>query len=206
MRFAPVTIGRPSVDPYDARWRSLHQPDAELAHLLTFPLAFVAGTAVLVLWLVLAPFAPVRPEFVQLITVFAVLVPLHELTHAATFPRGTGAGRTTIAFSLRGPRLSAEYDGTLSQARLVTTLLMPMIVISLLPVLATALLGRASTSLALLSLINAVVSSGDLLVAILVLAQVPPAALVRIKGGEILWQVPAAGLSFGPPRTAHPSG
>ena len=182
----------------------MQQPDAELARLLTFPLAFTAGTAVLVLWLVLAPFAPVPPEFGKLISLFAVLVPLHELTRAATFPHGRGAGRTTIAFSLRGARFSAEYDGTLSQARLVATLLMPMIVISLLPVLAAALLGRAATSLALLSLINAVVSSGDLLVAILVWAQVPPAAVVRIKGCEILWQMPAAGFTLGAPSTAHP--
>ncbi len=205
MRFAPVTIGHPPTDPYDARWRSLHQPDAELARLLTFPLAFVAGIAVLVIWLVFAPFAPVPLEFVQLISVFAVLVPLHELTHAATFPRGTGAGRTTIVFSLRRPRLSAEYDGTLSRARLVTTFLMPVLVISVLPVLAAALLGRASTSVALLSLINAVVSSGDLLVTIVVLAQIPPAALVRIKGSEIMWQMPAAGHARGLPQTADPS-
>ena len=61
--------------------RSLQQPDAELAHFLTFPLAFTAGTAVMVLWLVLAPFAPAPIGFVQLVSVFAMLVPLHELTH-----------------------------------------------------------------------------------------------------------------------------
>jgi len=205
MRFAPATIGPPAVDANDARWRSLQQPDAELAHLLTFPLAFTAGTAVLVLWLVLAPFPPDLPEFGTLISLFAVLVPLHELTRAATFPHGRGAGRTTIAFSLREARLSAEYDGTLSQARLVATLLMPVLVISLLPVLAIALLGLASTSVALLSLINAVVSSGDLLVAILVCAQVPRTAIVRIKAGEIIWQTRQRASRLGPPSRTRQS-
>ena len=116
-------------------WRPLCEPDADFAQLLTFPLAFVAGTAILVLWLVLAPFAPVSPGFVQILCVFAALVPLHELTHAATFPQRAPAGHSTLAFSPLRLKLCAEYDGTLSRTRLVTSLVMPLLVISLLPVL-----------------------------------------------------------------------
>ena len=107
MRFAPATIGRRPVDPYDARWRSLRQPDAEFAQLLTFPLAFVAGTAVLVLWLVLAPFAPVSPRgSFSSSSCSRSLVPLHELTHAATLPRSAprDARRSHSRFAGRGSR------------------------------------------------------------------------------------------------------
>ncbi len=205
MRVVFDAIGQSPDDALNRSWRPLCEPDADFAQLLTFPLAFVVGTAILVLWLVLAPFAPVSPGFVQILCVFAVLVPLHELTHAATFPQRARAGHSTLAFSPLRLKLCAEYDGTLSRTRLVTSLVMPLLVISLLPVLVAALLGRGSTSIALLSLINALVSSDDLLVAILVLAQVPPRALIHMSGGHITWQMAMPSGVAGPPRTARES-
>ena len=196
-------VGRPPDDAVRSIGRGDHCASRILfAQLLTLPLAFVAGTAVLVLWLVLAPFAPVSPGFVQILCVFAALVPLHELTHAALLPQAP-AGRSTPA-CVRF-KFCAEYDGTLSRARLVTSLVMPLLVISLLPVLVSALLGRGSTSVALLSLINALVSSDDLLVAILVLAQVPSRALIHMSGGRITWQMAMPSGVAGPPRTARES-
>jgi hypothetical protein len=165
-------------------WRPLREPDPGLAQVLSLPIALTVSTAVVVLWAVLTPFTDPKLDPQSLVATLVVLVPLHELTHAVAFPQSLRSARFTLALW----PWRAHYDGEVSRIRYVTILGMPLVVISVVPALVSAMLGSVSHSVALISLLNALVSSGDVLAGILVLAQVPPEAVIRIRGSVIVWQ------------------
>jgi hypothetical protein len=71
---------------------------------------------------------------------------------------------------------------------------MPLLVLSVLPIVACAALGLAQHDVVVLSLLNALVSGQDVLTMILVLAQVPAHGLVRQRrDATVWWQGPRAG-------------
>jgi hypothetical protein len=71
---------------------------------------------------------------------------------------------------------------------------MPLLVLSLCPLVVCVSLGNGSMHVVLLSLFNAIASSGDVLAIILVLAQVPPDAVIRRDDEITAWRrVPAPG-------------
>jgi len=173
----------------DAAWKPLREPDAELKYALSFPLAFSVSTAVLVLWLLSATtLSEIAIDPLTLVVAFAVLAPLHELAHAAAFPRSTGARPATIAFRPSQFLLTARYSGELSRNRYLCVLAMPFVAISVVPIVAFAMLGYGWSQVALISLLNALISSGDVLTIILVLAQVPPDAVIRNQGDTAVWK------------------
>jgi len=168
----------------DAAWRPLREPDAGLAQVLALPIAVCAGTAVVVLWAILTPFSDPGMTLRSLATTLVVLVPLHELTHAAAFPGSLASSRLVIVVW----PWRVQYDGEVSKARYLWILSMPLLVISVAPAILCAMLGKASPAIALISLVNALASSGDVLAGILVLAQIPPDAVIRTHGSMTLWQ------------------
>ena len=115
-------------------------------------------------------------------------MPLHELTHAASYPSSSAAGRLTIGVWPSRLLFCTGYDGEVSRARYVGVLAMPLLAVSFGPVALCAVLGIESANLALISLLNALASGGDLLAIILVLAQVPEGAVIRQLGWRTVWR------------------
>jgi len=167
-----------------AMWRPLREPDPGLAQVLALPIALTLGTAVVVLWAVLTPFTDPKLNPQSLVATLIVLVPLHEFAHAAAFPRSLRSAQLSIALW----PWRVHYDGELSRHRYLAILAMPLLAISVVPALVCAMLGSVSHPVASISLLNALASSGDVLAGILVLAQVPPEAVIRMRGSVIVWQ------------------
>ena len=73
--------------------------------------------------------------------------------------------------------------------RFLWLLALPFLLLSVLPVLGAAVVGASPQFLVVLTLLNGFASSGDVLAALLVMAQVPVDAVVREQGDEFVWRV-----------------
>ncbi|HEY3267825.1 MAG TPA: DUF3267 domain-containing protein, partial [Armatimonadota bacterium] len=120
---------------------------------------------------------------------FAGLVVVHELIHALVHPM---AGRSPHSVLVFWPRhgFYAHYDGEMSRNRLVAILLMPLLILSIVPLLVSAVTQVSSGWIALVSAFNALCSCADMLLAGLVLSQIPATAIVRFRSWRVLWREP----------------
>jgi hypothetical protein len=89
----------------------------------------------------------------------------------------------------------AGYDAALGRNRLLWVLIAPFVVISLLPGVVAAAAGGAPDVIPAISIVNALLSGGDGLAAMLVLAQIPRKAMVRLDGNVITWSSCSAAYS-----------
>ena len=173
----------------DASWRSLRQPSPWLGNLLALPIGAVAGIAVAVLWFLVTPLRDITPamSLPAFLLAFAGLVVVHELLHALVHPM---AGRSPHSILGFGPSVGfyAHYDGELSRNRLVAILLMPLLIISIVPLLVSAVTQVASGWVALVSAFNAFCACADMLEAGLVLFQIPATGIVRYRSLRIYWR------------------
>jgi hypothetical protein len=175
-------------DTRDVSWRAVREAEPDLMQLFGFQLGLAAASATLVLWLLAIPVAGLALDGTTLVICCLALAPLHELGHAAAFPHATDADRTILEFRPLRLILRAHYTGVLSRNRCVVLLAMPLLALSLAPIGASAILGIAPSEAVVISIFNALVSGGDVLAAILLLAQVPAGALVRMERERTVWK------------------
>ncbi len=154
------------------------------------PMGMVAAGVVAVLWLVITPLqvqdvtsTMSLPAFLVL---FAGIVVVHELLHVVVHPRSGRSPHSIVGF---GPSIGfyGHYGGEMTRNRFVAILLMPVVVISLVPLLVAAVARVATGWVAFISVFNAFCAGTDILLAGLVLFRTPPAAIVRQQGWRTYW-------------------
>jgi hypothetical protein len=124
------------------------------------------------------------PAYLVLI---AGLVIAHELIHALVHPMAGRSPRSILGF-WTSLGFYAHYDGEMSRNRLVACLLMPLLVLSIVPLLVSAVTQVSSAWVAFVSAFNAFCACVDLLLAGSVLIQIPATAIVRFKSWRIYWR------------------
>jgi hypothetical protein len=173
--------------PYDAAWRQVHDIAADVGQVFSVIAGAVLCIAAFALWILAVPFHPVRIDYATLIIAAAIVLFFHELAHAATFTWGRDRGRRVeVVWQKYRPHL--RYHGAVSRARYIAVLLAPLFAITLLPVVASVALSLRSGDLVVISLMNALVSGGDILAAALVLLQVPANGIVQRRGDCVIWK------------------
>ena len=174
----------------DAPWRPLRQPSSIwMEHLLALPMGVVAAVTVAALWFLVTPLRDMTPamSLPTFLLAFAGLVVVHELIHALVHPMAGLSPRSILGF-WAALGFYAHYDGEMSRNRLVACLLMPLLVLSIVPLLVSAVTQVSSGWVAFVSAFNAFCASVDLLLAGSLLFQVPAAAIVRFKSWRIFWR------------------
>jgi hypothetical protein len=189
MRFHLGAIPSPPDFVPDASWRSLRQPSPWLEKLLVLPIGVVAAVVVAVLWFLVTPLRDVTPavSLPAFLLSFAGLVVVHELIHALVHPMAGRSAHSILGFAPRDG-FYAHYDGELSRNRLVAILLMPLLIISIVPLLVSAVTQVSSGGAAFVSAFNAFCSCADLLEAGLILFQIPATRIVRYRSRRIYWR------------------
>ena len=124
------------------------------------------------------------PTFLLL---FAGLVVVHELIHALVHPMAGLSPHSILGF-WASLGFYAHYDGEMSRNRLVACLLMPLLIISIVPLLVSAVAQVSSGWVAFVSAFNALCACVDMLLAGSVLFQIPATAIVRFKSWRIFWR------------------
>ena len=160
------------------------------------PLGIVSALAMVALWVALTPLfnSPLILRFDSMIfpglgiALLLGMIVVHELIHAFVHP-GFGKSVNSV-LGIWPSRLLfyAHYHGELSRARFIAILGMPLIVISIVPLLVCALLGQGSVLWAFISIMNALSACGDLFAIGMLLWQVPRTAIVRNQGWRTYWR------------------
>ena len=119
---------------------------------------------------------------------FAGIVVVHELIHAAVHPMSGRSPHSIVGFWPSGGMIYAHYDGEMTRNRFVAILLMPLVVISFVPLLVAAVAQVPSGRVAFISAFNAFLACADILGAGLVLFQIPATAIVRQQGWRTYWR------------------
>jgi hypothetical protein len=173
----------------DESWKPLREPGPVLMQCFALPLGIAACGVLVLLWIHLTPVAK-TPDVSPILlgAVMVAIFPVHEIIHAAVHP---GAGKSPNSIlGLWPSRLLfyAHYSGELSRNRFITVLGMPLLVISVVPLLVAVLIGHASVTIAFASAFNALAAGGDIFAICLLLFQVPGAATVRNHGWKTYWK------------------
>ena len=174
----------------DAPWRPLRQAPAPwIENLLALPIGVVAAAIVVVLWFVLTPLRDITPamSLPAYLLLFAGFVVIHEGIHALVHPMAGLSPRSILGF-WASLGFYAHYDGEMSRNRLVAILLMPLLIISIAPLLVSAVTQIASGWVAFVSAFNALCACTDMLLAGSILFQIPATAIVRFKSWRIFWR------------------
>ncbi|MGO8931616.1 MAG: DUF3267 domain-containing protein [Limisphaerales bacterium] len=174
----------------DAPWRLLRQPPfPRMQNLLALPIGVAAAVTVAALWFLVTPLRDIKPamSLPTFLLLFAGLVVVHELIHALVHPMAGFSPRATLGFwSSLG--FYAHYDGEMSRNRLVASMLMPLLIISIVPLLVSAVTQVSSGWVAFISAFNAFCASVDIMLTGSVLLQIPATAIVRFKSWRIYWR------------------
>lgn len=154
------------------------------------PLGIAACAAVVTLWIYLTPVTktPVASLPLLLATMLAIF-PVHELIHAFVHPQMGLSRDSILGIWLSRQLFYAHYMGELSRNRFIAILVMPLLLISVVPLVVSALIVHASVTVAFLSSFNVLASGGDIFAICILLLQVPSAATVRNSGWKTYWRL-----------------
>lgn len=189
--------------PKTLGWSAIRSPAAGIGYWL----AALVGLALLVgLWVGLsiwsfamgngggmATASEAAFPWVVMVVVLALFIPLHESLHLLGQP---GWGRSSRSVVVAWPaklRFGVYYEGCMSRRRWLAMRLAPLIILSVLPACVLVML-QVQTSpdvevgLQILIVVNALGSGGDVLAAILVVAQVPRTACLCFQAGRAYWR------------------
>ena len=176
----------------DTSWKPLRQPSPWVALLVALPIGIVAAVVVAVLWLAMTPLqvhdVTSTMSLRGFLISFAGMVVVHELLHVAVHPMSGRSPHTIVGIGGPSTGVYAHYDGEMTRNRFVAIFLMPLVVISFVPLLVAAVAQVSSGWIAFISAFNAFGACADILDAGLILFQIPATAVVRQQGLRTYWR------------------
>jgi len=156
------------------------------------PIGMVAAGMVTVLWLAITPFqlrdVTSTMSWRGFLVSFAGMVVVHEFIHLVVHPMSGRSPHSIVGAGGPTTGVYAHYAGEMTPNRFVAILLMPLVIISFVPLLVAAVAQVSYGWIAFISTFNALAACADTLDAGLVLFQIPPAATVRCRGLRIYWR------------------
>ena len=134
-----------------------------------------------------------------IVVVMILSVLAHELLHAVLHPDSGLSDSTVFFVQWTRLRFGVYYEGRIPRARWLAMRLLPMAVLTFLPVFFYFLVFPwmtfvLETYLVILILTNSLGSGGDLVAAAIVLRQVPPGGVLHFHRGRAYWE-PAEGTT-----------
>jgi hypothetical protein len=187
-------------DPEAQGWNRLREPRPGVLMVSAIPLGMLAALPFVWLWSLIltvpaavgdgsgVSFTVTLPQFVGFVAVIIGGVLLHEALHAVPL---VIAGRSEDLIVGFWSRHLVPYVAFMSALPLRTQLLsgiLPLPVLSGLPLLAALVLPSAAWWLALLSVVNVLGSGADLIMLQLLIRQVPRQAIIRNQGFATWWR------------------
>ncbi|MEM8857159.1 MAG: DUF3267 domain-containing protein, partial [Chloroflexota bacterium] len=161
--------------------------------LIATPIGLGAAGLIGYLWYVLTPLDEFFPNATILTVVWLLLslvliILVHELLHAAAHPKSDPHGISVIGFWPAKVVFYAAYLGPVPRNRFLFTLLLPLFVLSILPLLIAAIFQIESSLLAYISFVNTALAAGDLFGTMLVVYQVSRSAVICNQQHRTYWR------------------
>lgn len=176
----------------DSAWKLVAMPEVRRWQIMAFPVAIINMAFVAALWLLFTPavnplsFFPI-PIIGFVLCLVGVLV-IHELIHSFMHPKAGFSQHSIIGFYPSRMLLYSVYNGEVTKGRFVTTLMMPFICISIIPILISSIFQTYSFWVAYITVLNAFVAAGDIMEICTVLRQAPRNSSLRRNGWSYYWK------------------
>lgn len=186
--------------PEDGGWIRLKEPRFGWLLLMVVPVSVLLVAGLSSAWAVVlrmhdAPSGAqgiVTPAVAVLIALgCGVLIVAHEAIHMLALPQLGLTRETVVGFWPKTLTPYVSYEAETTRARQIAVGLAPFLVLSIAPLLAGLVLGLAPLWIVVMSLLNGLGASADLVGVALVAWQVPPRGRVRNKGLATWWRAPA---------------
>jgi hypothetical protein len=176
----------------------VREPAGWLLLLISVPLGLVLSLALAAGWFYLAirngvAFGSWGGRSILETALLAVLIsiPLHEFFHACGYPGGPLGKRVQYGVTHFFVAFWVAYDGNMSLPRRICSKLVPLLPLTIAPLLLPFFMGTAPQWLLAVAFLNLAGSAADLLTALTLVAQTPREAIVRDKGTATWWIVSA---------------
>ncbi|HEY9062695.1 MAG TPA: metalloprotease family protein [Pseudobacteroides sp.] len=177
-------------------WNELKEPkNALVAQLIALPIGIFLIVFVYVLAIIITKFSGFSKSFshpsemIQYLIAMIIIIPIHEILHACVFPEGIKSKNTILGFWPKACAFYGHYDGEMSRNRFIIVFLLPLISLSVFPIIAMGISGYINTFVIRICLVNAFAACVDMLGVILFATQVPKNAVVRNLGWKSYWIV-----------------
>lgn len=174
----------PDFEPeQDPTWHRLNEPNLWAMQLIATPIGLAAAGGITWLWFTLTPLhsfnvEPSAGTVFWLLFSIVLTILIHELIHAAAHPKIDPNGISIIGFWPAKVVFYAAYLGPVPRNRFLLTLLLPLMVISIFPLIVAALFQIESQWGAFISIVNTALAAGDIFGVMLVSWQVPRTAII----------------------------
>ena len=190
-RLGPVP-DEPGFRPEEGDWIRLREPSTGLMMLCVLPVAALVTTALVFAWsrtgLRETSGTITSSGLLAFLLAVAGLLVVHELLHAIALPRFGTSSATTLGFWPKWMTPYISHEGELPRGRNVLVALMPFLVLSIAPLLLCIFFPPAPLWMVVLSVLNGIGASADLVSAVLIAVQVPASGFVRNRGYETWWR------------------
>jgi hypothetical protein len=174
----------------ESPWRPCREPSPWLLQVIAAPVGLGTAAVLFALWVFVTPLSrlegPSTPTATVLLIVGVIVV--HELLHAAAHPKFGFSRHSVVGFWPWTLMFYAHYDGELGRNRFITIFLVPLIVISVVPLVLAAVFRLPLGTAAQASVLNGLFACGDVIGAIIIWWQVPPTAIARNQGWRTYWR------------------
>ena len=184
----------PDFTPKEDGWTPLKEPSPWVLTLIATPIGILAAALIATGWGGSNVQIEVGSSFlVWMVAAIVIGLPalfaVHELLHAFGY-QGFGFTPSTMIFIWPSKLLVIAITlDALRRNRLLLVYMLPLLVISVLPLIVCRSIGVTPVPLMLASTVNGLIAGGDIFCFFLILLQVPRNAMVRNQGPATWWKV-----------------
>lgn len=191
----------PTFSPEAEGWTRLREPRAAMLMAVAIPLGVLMAGVVAWVWSAIVHYSRPTGALTFTITLPGLLaaaalllgfMALHELLHAIPVMIAGSPDAVVVGFWPRYLAPYAAYTGALSRETQMLCGSLPLLLLTVLPFGVALAVPNATLWMAGMSIMNALGSSADLIMLVLLVRQVPRGALVRNNGNETWWRMPGS--------------
>ena len=190
----------PEFHPEVDGWRKFREPKMSVFWLFAIPMSAVMVIATFILIGSVGDTSAtitVRPDttgsqitlfVLAVVGLFVGVLIVHELIHLVAHPSFGTSNHSVLGVWPQAGVCYAFYGGELSRNRFILIIALPLVTLTIAPVTSFWITGKVHMWLAFVALVNALGSSFDLLVILMVLHQVPACTIIRNNGWDTYWK------------------
>lgn len=172
----------------DKKWVSLREFSIKYFQVRAIPLGIVSLALFTFFWI---EFTPVMKYWntisfpliiFQNLTILIGVIIIHEFIHALFHPKYGFSKQSVIRIWPEKMFIYTYYLGEITKRRSMLIQIMPLTMLSIIPLIIAVIMQKAPIWLAYMSIVNALIACGDILAIILTMIELPSGAIIRSTG------------------------
>ena len=136
----------------------------------------------------ITPIKKIYSTYMDNIYLVFILIPLHEAFHAIMYPDFGFSDKTIFGFWPKKFVFYSYYDLPLKKDKILTAMLAPLFILTIIPVFLISILELNNGYLAVIAVLNSIGAAGDIFYSILIFSQLPKNSIVKTDTARVFWK------------------